>query len=39
MIDATLIAEAERAGFRPADPVTSDGVHWSFDVTGTYSGQ
>ena len=37
MIDATLIAEAEDAGFRPADPVTSDGVNWSFDVTGTYS--
>ena len=35
MIDATLIAEAEDAGFRPADPVTSDGVNWSFDVTGS----
>jgi hypothetical protein len=34
MIDATLIAEAERAGFRPAEPVTLDSVRWEADVSG-----
>jgi hypothetical protein len=33
MIDATLLAEAESAGFKPAEAVALDGVHWLADVS------
>ena len=33
MIDASLIAEAEHAGFRPAQPAMVDGVRWEADVS------
>ena len=33
MVDATLVAEAEHAGFVPAEATTADGVRWGADVS------